>query len=148
MTVYHRSSTSSWDLRTVLKKLFVWLAVGEAVLFIARQPYRPVLVVGESMLPTLHNLQLVIAKPLDYGPHRGDVVVCDWANEIIVKRVAGLAHDKGLPGMEPWMRVPNGQVYVLGDNPSKSADSRLFGPLDERDVKMVVVYPPMAKLSL
>lgn len=149
MTVHVRTvQRNDATIRAVLRKLLVWLVIGEAALFLVRQPYRPVLVVGESMLPTLHNLQLVIAKPVDYEAHRGDVVVCDWANETIVKRVAGLANDRGLPGMEPWMSVPSGQVYVLGDNPSRSADSRLFGPLYEQDVRMVVVYPPVNKISL
>lgn len=130
--------------RAAIKRLLVWAAFGEGALLLVLQPYRPVLVVGDSMLPTLSDLQLVIAKPIA-EPHRGDVVVFDWCNETVVKRVAGLANDSGLPGMEPWMRVPSGQVYVLGDNPSESADSRVFGPIQESDVKLLVVFPETSR---
>ena len=89
-------------------------------------------------------------------PVRGDIIVFDPpvpSNQPYIKRVIGLAGDEiafadgrvlvnGEPLSEPYqaeaqtfcsgvefcrMVVPEGTVYVLGDNRTKSADSRYFG---------------------
>ena len=127
-----------------LKKFLVWAAVLEIVLMIVLQPLRPVLIIGESMQPTLNNFQVVIARPIGVQPLIGDVVICDWSDEMIVKRVAGLEFDAGMPGQPAKLRVPSSHVYILGDNSKNSVDSRYFGPLPNRDVKMLVVFPQIS----
>src|SRR5436190_401188 len=79
----------------------------------------------------------------------GDVVVFRMDDDLLVKRVAALGGqpepDEGpvvilrashrrpgtreaavLPAAPQW--IPRGQIYVLGDNPPVSDDSRSFGP--------------------
>ena len=98
-----------------------------------------VIVSGDSMLPTLQTDQrILVCKALwAIGPPRkGDIVVVDTEDGFIVKRVAYLAGEE-VPADErqfdwplgPNMIVPEGTVYVLGDNRRESEDSRVFGPV-------------------
>lgn len=142
MDIYYRNHWREKRLAGQRLRRAVWLAFGlDLAVFLALQPYRPVLVVGSSMLPALQNMQVLLARRLDGPLQLGQVVVANWDDEQIVKRVAGLAGDRGLPGMFPGQILRNGQVYLLGDNSRVSEDSRAFGPLRESDVAMRVVFP-------
>lgn len=147
VVVYNRYGLRDKKLRMArFKKFLVWAGVCEVTLILFLQPFRPVLVMGESMQPTFSNLQLVLAKPIGVEPKRGDVVVVEWSDEKIVKRVAGLGFDKNMPGQPERLSVPSSHVYLLGDNSANSVDSRYFGPIPDKDVKMVVVYPPTSSV--
>ncbi len=97
-------------------------------------------------------------------PRRGDVIVFRYPQDegwSFVKRVVGVPGDvvsardgrlwvNGAPVTEPFAipagtgggpalsvdprRIPPGQLFVLGDNPGPSLDSRFWGPVDERNV--------------
>ncbi len=125
------------------------------------QPYRPFVVAGDSMSPTFANGQLLVANVRPQALARGDVVVFRHNGETMVKRIAYLPGDSferfwfnhdwqvlssgvsrsaliriGAP-RQRWT-VPQGSVYVLGDNPSGSIDSRTFGPVLTKDVLAIV----------
>ncbi len=110
-------------------------------------------------------------------PQRGDVVVFDPpvpSSKPYIKRIIGLPgetveiRDGSVfidgeeliepyiePGTtacsrecEPWV-VPEGQIFVLGDNRQNSSDSRVFGPVDIESVqgKAWVIYWPISDLG-
>ena len=141
-------------------------------------------VVGSSMVPTLHDGDMLLLQSLGYTPKQGDVVVLrkpgfpappqDTAP--IVKRViavggqhvrvdydAGAVYVDDIALDEPYIlehmanhyspemnvldvTVPQGSIYVLGDNRNNSSDSRheALGTVDSRYVLgrvLCVIWP-------
>jgi len=92
--------------RRTLQRLLLLLAL--AVL-IRRWVWMPTLILGDSMLPTMHPGEIVGVNKLIYllrPPHRGDVVAVWSGRELMIKRVLGL------PGEDVATR--DGMVYVEG----------------------------------
>lgn len=132
---------------------------------------------GPSMEPNLFYEERVVVEKVSYrlqGPHRGDVVVIEVPGqaEPLIKRVVGLPGDRiAVRGGkvfiddewldEPWtdrvggpdypeMRVPEGHIFVLGDNRAHSNDSRSFGPvaIDRIIGRAWVIYWPLDEAGL
>jgi signal peptidase I len=113
--------------------------------------FRLARVVGRSMEPTFRDGQWLLVRRLNWPspPLRpGDVVVFRMRGELLVKRVVAVAGER-VPDVGPMLllrpsrdypgrwegvviatpprAVPEGHVYVLGDNRAVSIDSRSFG---------------------
>ncbi|KAF4666384.1 hypothetical protein FOL46_003095 [Perkinsus olseni] len=109
---------------------------------------------GGSMEPSIRSEGCVLfydkVFPRLKGYSKGDVVIATapHGGHQICKRIAGVAGDK-VPvhrrGKEVYFRIPPGHVWLLGDNPEKSLDSRAYGPVPEALLKGRVrakVWPP------
>ncbi|MDL2218824.1 signal peptidase I [Ruminococcaceae bacterium OttesenSCG-928-O06] len=133
---------------------------------------RTVNVDGVSMVPTLQDGEQLIVRGIFYTPKYGDIVVVDgYTNygEPIVKRVIGMGGDlvdinfetgdvivNGTILNEPYISdlttrkfdvefplvVPEGTLFLLGDNRPYSKDSRHseIGCIDERDILGEVIF--------
>jgi len=158
------------SLETVLLSLVLFLSIN---LVSAR-----IRVESISMQPTLYEGNFVIVNKLAYrlgGPGRGDVIVFyyppDPEQEPYIKRVIGLPGDhlrieagqvyvNGILLSEPYTPVatnhggewdvPEGSLFVMGDNRNNSSDSRAWGmvPLENVIGKAFVVYWPPEQWGL
>ncbi len=129
----------------------------------------PTLLPGDSVLTLKFYYRL-------FGPHRGDLVAFkspERAGEVLIKRVVGLSGDvvevrdsvvfvNGEPQKESYVdhrlidgtyfgpvRVPEGRLFVMGDNRFNSRDSRDYGPVPEKDLigKVVLRFWPPARVD-
>lgn len=133
---------------------------------------------GSSMEPTLHNGEFLIVNKLAYklgSPMIGDVVVFHPPRDLeqeYIKRVIGLPGDtvvvsngkvtiNGKALNEPYIAappnyqlkptlVPEGTLFVLGDNRNNSSDSHSWGPAPMNEVigKAVFIYWPPTSWGL
>lgn len=98
---------------------------------------------GESMRPTLEPGDLALTvRP--GRVRRGDVVVVEHLARPgleLVKRVIALPGERAPDGRV----LGPGELWVEGDRPERSTDSRRLGPVSEHDVRArvaLVLWPP------
>lgn len=136
---------------------------------------------GDSMVPTLLDGELMAVRSIGYTPKQGDIIVLtqvSFREEAIVKRLiarggqtveidydAGTVRVDGVVLDEPYINgamlprgnvtsvtVPEGYLFVMGDNRNISADSRYndVGLVDERRVlgHAVAVILPFRSFTL
>ena len=122
---------------------------------------------GRSMVPTFEDGQRVVVLKLFSEVERGDIVIFSTRDEPekdLIKRVVALPGERiqihkgevridGEPLGEEYIKdqdfglydaqideyVPEGQIYVLGDNRDDSHDSRRFGSVSSESLKGKVV---------
>lgn len=81
-------------------------------------------IVGDSMSPYLNDRDLILVQRIN--KYRvGDVVGFKSNDKIFIKRV----HE-----------IRNNQVYVLGDNPDNSLDSRKLGWIDRENLVFKLLF--------
>lgn len=83
-------------------------------------------VVGHSMVPTLPPRTLVIGTGLIKNIKPGHVVVIKHKGKEKIKRIDEIKDDT---------------VFILGDHPETSTDSRHFGWLPVQDITAVIIWP-------
>ncbi len=148
----------------ILKEILEYVIIIVAVLLFRHFLYSPIRVSGSSMEPTLYDADIMILNKIGYklnGLKRFDVVVVNYDNEKIIKRVIGLPGEhveykddvlyvNGKIIKEDYDRkitsdfsledlgekiIPEDKYLVLGDNRPISKDSRIIGLVDKKDIE-------------
>lgn len=146
------------------KEIIEYIVLIVVILLIRTYLFVPIMVSGNSMVPTLNNGDVMILNKFNYlvnDIERFDIVVVDYENEYIIKRVIGLPGDyveykndilyvNGKKIKEEYDReytedfnlndlsiekIPNNYYLVLGDNRPISKDSRKIGLIDKKNIK-------------
>lgn len=145
------------------RRQWIFTAITAILVVLLVSTFRVAVVHGSSMAPTFVDGQMVIVSRVLWpkGLRRGDVVLIRRGNSVLIKRVFRLPGEvldrktaarftMAMDYFEPTgnhdapLRVPKGQIVVLGDNLAVSDDSREFGPVPLRDVlgKVLGAPPP------
>jgi signal peptidase I len=128
-----------------------------------------------SMQPTLHEGEFILVNKLAYrlgNYERGDVIIFHHdATEDYIKRVIGLPGDRveihgghvyvngnmltesyiaAAPQYSGVWQVPQGQLFVLGDNRNQSSDSHQWGfvPVNTVVGRALIVYWPLNEMKI
>lgn len=160
----------------IAQKILIPLAAVFVVLLVLYAFYGFGRVSGPSMLPTLHGGDMVLLTKSYPQPRRGDIIFTEVSERgrpvEVVKRVIGLPGDtveiradvafvNGVeePQLGQYVdpaggdsvaayAIPEGSLYVMGDNRPDSEDSRYIGPVPLSGVmgRVVAVYAPVYRM--
>lgn len=92
---------------------------------------------GQSMEPTFREGQTLLVSSIPYlfrQPGIGDIVVVKDPRDgrLLLKRIVTFV---------PSRIRPREEYFVSGDNPSASTDSRIFGPITNKNILGILVKP-------
>ena len=160
-------------LGTVLEIVIIVAAAFAIAMLVQAFLVKPFTIHQVSMEPTLIEGDRILINRLTYhfrDPKNGDVIVFHSPvkqGEDLVKRVIAVGGDRvsvsggkvyvnGVAKVEPYLMeqgfegdylettIPQGKLFVMGDNRNNSGDSRFFGPIDRKSVigcAFVVYWP-------
>lgn len=118
---------------------------------------------GRSMNPTIQDGERLLYNPFVGKINRGDICIVNVNEKLLIKRVIAIGGDhltisiygsvaiNGEWQDEPYINpqetdgqsidiiIPNGELWIMGDNRGHSTDSRNFGTVELGDVLGVVI---------
>jgi len=171
------SSQDSQSIKQFFVDLLETIVLAVVLFFAINAVSARVRVDGFSMVPTLQDGEYVLVNKLAFRsnlPDRGDIIVFvspQVSDLDLIKRVIGLPGDtvkigggevmvNGQVLDEPYIAaapiyngewtVPEGNLFVLGDNRNDSSDSHAWGLLPIENVigKAVLIYWPIPEWTL
>jgi len=160
LSLHKKGSAMSRKIKFLLLSLI-------AIAIMLANPYKLIVVRGNSMYPTLKNGSILLGKKSNYFK-RGDIIVAqNDLFEVIVKRIKYVGGDNYYYSFSKdsaeftlieddsyanlykiistdnqsimHLVVPKNQYYILGDNRNESDDSRRFGSINKESIIYKIV---------
>lgn len=174
---YNPKKPRSTDFRFDIVEIFTFTLV--AIILLTTFLFRHSVVDGDSMMNTLNNGDHLIITDAFYTPKRYDIVVFEdhstGFEKALIKRVIAtegevvtitasgevlvngepvsddfvyVEHHESIIPME--YKVPDGEVFVMGDHRCCSTDSRAFGSIKEDSIlgKVILRFYPFADFGI
>ena len=148
-----------------IKTIYPYIIIAIVVILIRTYILTPVIVSGSSMDNTLKNGELLLLKKFDKNYERFDIVVFDYNNSKLVKRIIGLPGEtleykdgvlyiNGQVVDDPFASItkdfklsdlninviPDDYYFVMGDNRTNSSDSRIIGPINKSSINGITSF--------
>ncbi len=156
-------------MKKYIKELIPYVVILVVVVLIRTFLVTPVIVSGESMVPTLKDGNLMILNKRA-KLKRFDIVVIDTGKEEIIKRVIALPgetisyknntlyingkkveekYSYGITDDFESVKLKKDEYFVMGDNRQNSLDSRYFGPFKKKYIrgKTNVIFLPFDRMG-
>lgn len=152
-------------MKKFINEIIPYIVIITVVVLIRTFIITPVIVVGDSMNPTLKDNDILLLNKINYRLNdikRFDIVVIDLGvkRDDIIKRIIGLPGEKieyrdsklyindkvyendynfktddfTLNSICNCYEIPKDKYLVLGDNRGNSADSRIYGLIDKKNI--------------
>lgn len=144
-----------------IKELLSFIIIIASIILIRLFIVTPVRVEGNSMYKTLSEGNILILNKLDHTYERFEIVVFNYKNERLIKRVIGLPgetvefkdnklyiNDQEIEDNYGYGKtanytkeiVPEDSYFLVGDNRNNSLDSRYFGMISKKDIAGTVNF--------
>ena len=155
-------------MKKFLKELYPYVIIVILVVSFRSFIATPVRVDGDSMNDTLHNSDILILNKLEKKYDRFDIVVINYNNTKLVKRIIGMpgenisykdnqlyinekkfndietsrTSDFSLKELFEIDKIPENYYFVMGDNRNNSLDSRDYrvGLIKKEDLVGVTIF--------
>jgi len=125
-----------------MNKIFMFLTIFFLIFVLSN--FKIVKISGESMYPLIHNESIAIIDQYTFKLfplNKSDIYLFRVSNEEVLKKIKFFPNEKVVFENKNYILQEN-EIYIIGENLSKSIDSREYGPVNIKQIlgKVVISF--------